>query len=66
MALSDRIRLFAPRAATVLAALLLAGCHRQDDVVRIGVAGSFSDPIGLPMRQAAELAAEEINADGGI
>jgi branched-chain amino acid transport system substrate-binding protein len=66
LALSDRIRLFAPRAATVLAALLLAGCHRQDDVVRIGVAGSFSDPIGLPMRQAAELAAEEINADGGI
>jgi branched-chain amino acid transport system substrate-binding protein len=66
LALSDRIRLFAPRAATVLAALLLAGCHRQDDVVRIGVAGSFSDPIGLPMRQAAELAAEEINADGGV
>ena len=34
--------------------------------MRIGVAGSFSDPIGLPMRQAAELAAEEINADGGV
>jgi len=66
LALSDRIRLFAPRAATLLAALLAAGCHRQDDVVRIGVAGSFSDPIGLPMRQAAELAAEEINAQGGI
>jgi branched-chain amino acid transport system substrate-binding protein len=66
LALSDRIRLFAPHVSTVLAALLLAGCHRQDDVVRIGVAGSFSDPIGLPMRQAAELAAEEINAEGGI
>ena len=66
MALSDRIRLFAPRAAVVLAAWLLAGCQRQDDVVRIGVAGSFSDPIGLPMREAAELAAEEINAQGGI
>ena len=66
MALSDRIRLFAPRAAMVFAALLAVGCHRQDDVVRIGVAGSFSDPIGLPMRQAAELAAEEINADGGV
>jgi branched-chain amino acid transport system substrate-binding protein len=50
----------------VFAALLAVGCHRQDDVVRIGVAGSFSDPIGLPMRQAAELAAEEINADGGV
>ena len=33
--------------------------------VRIGVAGSFSDPIGLPMQLAAELAAEEINAAGG-
>jgi len=66
LALSDRIRLFAPRAATLFAALLLAGCRQQGDVVRIGVAGSFSDPIGLPMRQAAELAAEEINAEGGI
>jgi len=48
-------------------AALAAGCHRTgDDVVRIGVAGSFSDPIGVPMRQAAELAAEEINAAGGI
>jgi len=66
LALSDRIRLFAPRAATLLAASLVVGCHRHDDVVRIGVAGSFSDPIGLPMRQAAELAADEINAEGGI
>ena len=66
MALSDRFRLFAPRAAVLFAALAAAGCQRHDGVVRIGVAGSFSDPIGLPMRQAAELAAEEINADGGI
>ena len=68
MALSDRFRLFAPRAGGLfLAALVAAGCQRtSDDVVRIGVAGSFSDPIGVPMRQAAELAAEEINADGGI
>ena len=34
--------------------------------MRIGVAGSFSDPIGLPMKLAAQLAAEEINAAGGI
>lgn len=34
--------------------------------MRIGVAGSFSDPIGLPMKQAAELAAEQINASGGV
>jgi branched-chain amino acid transport system substrate-binding protein len=68
LALSDRFRLFAPRAGGLfLVALAVAGCSRlPDDVVRIGVAGSFSDPIGVPMRQAAELAAEEINANGGI
>jgi branched-chain amino acid transport system substrate-binding protein len=68
LALSDRFRLFAPRRGVLLAiAALAAGCHRtSDEVVRIGVAGSFSDPIGVPMRQAAELAAEEINARGGI
>ncbi len=69
MAMSDHLRLFARRAGVLLAAAaLLSGCHRgaNGDVVRIGVAGSFSDPIGLPMKQAAELAAEEINASGGI
>ncbi|HUR93983.1 MAG TPA: ABC transporter substrate-binding protein [Gemmatimonadales bacterium] len=68
MALSERVRLFAPRlGALLLAASLLTSCDRRaGDVVRIGVAGSFSDPIGLPMRQAAELAAEEINATGGV
>ena len=68
MALSERLRLFAPRpCALLVAAALTAGCHRDGaDVVRIGVAGSFSDPIGLPMRQAAELAADEINASGGV
>jgi branched-chain amino acid transport system substrate-binding protein len=67
LALSDRFRLFAPRAGAVLVAVAMAaGCRGSDDVVRIGVAGSFSDPIGVPMRQAAELAAEEINAAGGI
>ncbi len=46
---------------------LLAACAAADGgPVRIGVAGSFSDPIGLPMKLAAELAAEEINASGGI
>jgi branched-chain amino acid transport system substrate-binding protein len=46
---------------------LVAGCAAGDGApIRVGVAGSFSDPIGLPMRLAAELAAEEINASGGI
>ncbi|MDQ3138204.1 MAG: ABC transporter substrate-binding protein [Gemmatimonadota bacterium] len=62
------MRLFAPRVgALLLAGALTGGCDRTSgNVVRIGVAGSFSDPIGLPMQQAAELAAEEINADGGV
>ncbi len=47
--------------------LLLSACAAAGRFpVRIGVAGSFSDPIGLPMKLAAELAAEEINATGGI
>jgi branched-chain amino acid transport system substrate-binding protein len=66
--LSDRLRLFAPRfGGLLLAATLTGSCGRSvPSVVRIGVAGSFSDPIGLPMKQAAELAADEINAAGGI
>ena len=68
MALSERLRRNAARTGVVLiSALCAASCRRSpDDVVRIGVAGSFGDATGLPMKQAAELAAEEINAAGGI
>jgi branched-chain amino acid transport system substrate-binding protein len=67
LALSDRVTLFAPRLIPVVLAGVLAGCGATESgPVRIGVAGSFSDPIGLPMKLAAELAAEEINASGGI
>ncbi len=76
MALFDPVRLIAPRVlrsiggrgtAGLLAAMLVASCGPgSGGPVRIGVAGSFSDPIGLPMRLAAELAVEEINAAGGI
>jgi branched-chain amino acid transport system substrate-binding protein len=68
VALFDRIPLIAPRlvGGAVLVALA-AGCGGEADApVRIGVAGSFSDPIGTPMQLAAELAADEINAAGGI
>ena len=66
MALSDRSLLNAPRSLG-FAVLLLAGCTGGGgEPIRIGVAGSFSDPIGTPMQLAAELAAEEINALGGI
>lgn len=68
MALFKRLRRNAPHAALGLFAALAAGScgGSHGGVVHIGVAGSFSDPIGLPMKQAAELAAEEINASGGI
>ena len=56
----------APALLLIAVGLLAAAAASGGNVVRIGVAGSFSDPIGLPMKQAAELAAEEINASGGI
>ena len=67
MALFGRLLRIAPGLVGLALATLAAGaCRRDRSVVRIGVTGSFSDPIGLPMKQAAELAAEEINASGGI
>ena len=67
MALLERVTLFARRSlAGFLVALLSACGATESGPIRIGVAGSFSDPIGLPMKLAAELAAEEINATGGI
>jgi branched-chain amino acid transport system substrate-binding protein len=62
-----RLGLIAPRLAALALAGLLSSCAAADGgPIRIGIAGSFSDPIGLPMKLAAELAAEEINATGGI
>ena len=67
MASSRPLKLIAPRLAAAALTALLVACQKHDETpVRIGVAGSFSDPIGLPMKLAAELAAEEINASGGI
>jgi len=68
LALSGRMTLIAPRTvALLLATAVSTGCGAAaNGPIRIGVAGSFSDPIGLPMKQAVELAAEEINAAGGI
>ena len=61
------LRLIALCLAPALLATTTLGCDRGGGgPVRIGVAGSFSDPIGIPMQLAAELAAAEINAAGGI
>ncbi|MBA3522613.1 MAG: branched-chain amino acid ABC transporter substrate-binding protein [Gemmatimonadales bacterium] len=65
MALFDPFRLIAPRVAALALGSLVLSCGGATPI-RIGVAGSFSDPIGLPMKLAAELAADEINAAGGI
>jgi branched-chain amino acid transport system substrate-binding protein len=48
------------------ALLLLSACSFSPGPIRIGLAGSLSDPVGVPMKHAAELAVEEINAAGGI
>lgn len=61
------LRRIAPRFAAGFLLGLLAACAPAEEApIRIGIAGSFSDPIGLPMKLAAELAAGEINAAGGI
>lgn len=63
----DHLRLIAPRFLLPTAVAMMAGCaNGPSGPIRIGIAGSFTDPIGRPMRLAAELAAEEINASGGI
>jgi branched-chain amino acid transport system substrate-binding protein len=57
------------RALTILmpAALLLVwGCSGSPEPIRIGLAGSLTDPVGIPMKLAAELAVEEINGQGGV
>jgi branched-chain amino acid transport system substrate-binding protein len=48
------------------ASLLFSACTFSPGPIRIGLAGSLSDPVGVPMKHAAELAVEEINAAGGI
>lgn len=56
------------RRLAVLAALAVLGaaCSGDPGVIKIGIAGPFTDPIGAPMLKAAELAVEEINATGGV
>ena len=46
--------------------VLVSACSGSAGPIKIGLAGSLSDPVGVPMKHAAELAVEEINAQGGI
>ena len=51
----------------VAAALVLTACGRTDkSPIVLGLAGPFSQPRGVSMRHAAELAVKEVNARGGI
>ncbi|MEO8090716.1 MAG: branched-chain amino acid ABC transporter substrate-binding protein [Gemmatimonadales bacterium] len=54
------------RAFLLAATLLVSACTTSPGPIRIGLAGSLSDPVGVPMKHAAELAVQEINAAGGI
>lgn len=52
--------------ATLLGLLVLAACGGGGRPIQIGVAANFTDPLSLPIRYGAQLAAEEINAAGGV
>ncbi len=54
------------QANLILALLAASSCGGTNRVVRIGLAGPLTDAVGAPMKMAAELAAAEINATGGI
>ncbi|MFN2571494.1 MAG: ABC transporter substrate-binding protein [Gemmatimonadales bacterium] len=57
------------RRLAVFAAILgVAGCSRGSDrsPIVVGLAGPFSQPRGVSMQRAAELAVREVNARGGI
>jgi len=51
---------------SILLVAFVTSCSRPDDPILIGLAGPFSDDVGAPMKQAAALAVDEINASGGI
>jgi len=55
------------RKLALVASLWLASCSRDGArPIVLGLAGPFSQPRGVSMRQAAELAVKEINARGGV
>ncbi len=55
---------------SIVLSILISGVQGQpasaQDTVKIGVLGPLTVPTGQGIRQAAEMAAEEINAKGGI
>lgn len=60
-------RKYASATFTLALCSLLAGCGGGSrDAIYVGVAGPLAAANGISMRRAAEMAAAEINADGGI
>lgn len=54
------------RSALVGAAVLAAACSRPGGPIVLGLAGPFSQPRGVSMLRAAQLAVNQINARGGV
>jgi branched-chain amino acid transport system substrate-binding protein len=55
------------RKLAVIASLWLASCSRDGtQPIVVGLVGPFSQPRGVSMQRAAELAVKEINARGGV
>lgn len=52
--------------AVLLGLLVVSACGGGSGPIQIGVAANFTDPLSLPIRYGAQLAAEEINAAGGV
>lgn len=55
-----------PAASLACVLALLLGACGGGKPIQIGVAANFGDPLSAPILHAARLAAEEINAAGGI
>ena len=53
-------------AALALACGALAGCGTRSQALVIGTAGPFKEAYATMVRHAVEMAAEEVNARGGI
>src|SRR5258708_19767844 len=56
------------RRLVFLTAVLLTACSGESSRrgIVLGIAGPFSQPRGVSMQRAAELAVKEINAHGGV
>jgi branched-chain amino acid transport system substrate-binding protein len=54
---------------SALAAFMLTGCQKKEDVIRIGIAGPMTgdqSKMGMDFRNGVSLAVEEWNANGGV